>query len=155
MSWLPALGSGVNASAPQAVRPGTDSPADAAAGFYDAFYDQRFPAACGYVAPAGRARCPVLLRESGGSADSLLSPAIGFVVVKGTQALVSMTGLLCRSGTSCVGQHNPHWAFSSPATFGQLWALTAREGGNPLTVTPLTQVAGRWYVDLTPSAPAG
>ena len=82
LPWLSALGAGVSASAPRAVRPGTDSPADATAGFYDAFYDQRFPAACGYVAPAQRAGCPVLPRESGGSADALRSAAIGFGSLK-------------------------------------------------------------------------
>ena len=104
MPWLFALGAGVNASAPQAVRPGTDSPADAAAGFYDAFYDQRFPAACAYVAPARQAGCPVLLRESSGSADALRGAAIGFAVVKGSEALVTMTGLLCRAASDCVGE---------------------------------------------------
>ena len=148
LPWLFALGAGVRATAPHAVRPGTSSPADAAAGFYQAFYDQRFTAACDYVAPARRAGCPVLLRESGGSADALRTPAIGFTVVKGAQALVTMTGVLCRAASGCVGQHDPHWIFDGSYTFDQLWALTAGAGGNPLTVTPLTMDAGHWYVDL-------
>ena len=155
MPWLFALGAGVSASAPQTVRPGTDSPADAAAGFYDAFYEQRFATACDYVAPAQQANCPVLLRKSRGSADTLQSPAIGFVVIKGNEALVTMTGLLCRTATGCVAQHNAHWIFGDSYTFDRLWSLTATQGGNPLTVTPCTQVAGRWYMDLTPSASAG
>ena len=148
LPWLFALGAGVRATAPHAVRPGTSSPADAAAGFYQAFYDQRFTAACDYVAPARQAGCPVLLRASSGSADALRTPAIGFTVVKGAQALVTMTGVLCRAASGCVGQHDPHWIFDSSYTFDQLWALTAGAGGNPLTVTPLTKDAGRWYVDL-------
>jgi hypothetical protein len=155
MRWLFALGAGVNASAPQTVRPGTDSPADAAAGFYDAFYEQRFATACDYVPPAQQANCPVLLRKSRGSADTLRSPAIGFVVIKGNEALVTMTGLLCRTATGCVGQHNARWIFADSYTFDRLWSLTATQGGNPLTVTPCSQVAGRWYLDLTPSATAG
>ena len=152
MPWLFALGPGVSASAPESVQPGTDSPADAAAGFYDAFYARRFAAACDYVAPAQQANCLALLRKSGGSADSLDSPAIGFVVVKGNEALVTMTGLLCRTATGCVGQHNAHWIFLTSRTFDQLWSLTTSQGGNPLTVTPFTNVAGRWYLDLRPSA---
>jgi hypothetical protein len=152
MRWLFALGAGVSASAPQAVRPGTGSPADAAAGFYQAFYDQRFAAACDYVAPAQRPGCPARLRGSAGSADALRTPAIGFAVVKGGQALVTMTGALCRAASGCIGQQNPHWVFDNSYTFGQLWALTAGAGGNPLTVTPLTRDAGRWYVDLTAAA---
>jgi hypothetical protein len=155
MPWLFALGAGVSASAPQAVRPGTGSPADAAAAFYDAFYEQRFATACGYVAPAQQANCPVPLRKSRGSADTLQSPAIGFVVVKGNEALVTMTGLLCRTATGCVAQHNAHWVFGDSYTFDRLWSLTAAQGGNPLTVTPFTRVAGRWYMDLTPSASTG
>jgi hypothetical protein len=155
MPWLFALGPGVSASAPESVQPGTDSPADAAAGFYDAFYARRFAAACDYVAPAQQANCLALLRKSGGSADSLDSPAIGFVVVKGNEALVTMTGLLCRTATGCVGQHNAHWIFLTSRTFDQLWSLTASQGGNPLTVTPVTEAAGRWYLDLRPSPSAG
>jgi len=152
MPWLFGLGAGVTASAPESVRPGTDSPADAAAGFYDAFYAKRFAAACDYVAPAQRTNCPVRLRESSGSADSLDSPAIGFVAIKGSEALVTMTGLLCRTASKCVGQQNAHWIFGNSYTFDQLWSLTASQGGNPLTVTPFTNVAGRWYLDLRPSA---
>jgi hypothetical protein len=154
MPWLFALGSGVSASAPESVQPGTDSPADAAAGFYDAFYARRFAAACDYVAPAQQANCLALLRKSSGSADSLDSPAIGFVVIKGNEALVTMTGLLCRTATGCVGQHNAHWIFGASRTFDGLWSLTASQGGNPLTVTPVTEVAGRWYLDLRPSPSA-
>lgn len=152
MTWLFALGYGISASAPLSVRPGTDTPADAAAGFYDAFYDHRFATACRYVAPARQASCPVLLSESSGSADTLYSPAIGFAVTKGDQALVTMTGVLCRTATSCVGQHNPHWIFGMSYPFDTLWSATARYGGNPLTVTPFIQVAGRWYLNLTPSS---
>ena len=153
MPWLFALGSGVSASAPLSVRPGTDSPADAAAGFYDAFYEQRFAAACRYVVPARQANCPVLLRESSGSADTLYNPAIGFVVAQGSQALVTMTGLLCRTATGCVGQHNAHWIFGMSYSFDTLWSATARDGGNPLTVTPFTRAAGRWYLNLPAGIP--
>lgn len=152
LPWLVPLGYGVGVTAPLSVRPGTDSPADAAAGFYDAFYEQRFGAACGYVVPWEQASCPVLLRESAGSADTLHTPAIGFQVVKGSRALVTMTGLLCRTATGCVGQHNTHWIFGMYYSFDTLWTLTARHGGNPLTVTPFTEVAGRWYLDLKPAA---
>jgi hypothetical protein len=152
MPWLFALGAGVSASAPQTVRPGTGSPADAATGFYQAFYGQRFAAACDYVAPAQRSGCPARLRGSAGSADALRTPAIGFAVVKGGQALVTMTGALCRAASGCIGQQDPHWVFDNSYTFGQLWARTAGAGGNPLTVTPLTRDAGRWYVDLTAAA---
>jgi hypothetical protein len=151
LPWLVTLGAGVSASAPLSVQPGTDSPADAAAGFYDAFYEQRFATACDFVAPAQRASCPVLLSESTGSADTLDTPAIGFVATKGDRALVTMTGLLCRPAAGCVAQHNAHWSFGMSYHFDTLWSLTARSGGNPLTVTPFTEVAGRWYLDLTPS----
>jgi hypothetical protein len=153
MPWLFALGYGISASAPLIVRPGTDSPADAAVGFYDAFYEQRFAAACRYVVPARQASCPVLLRESSGSADTLDSPAIGFVVAKGDQALVTMTGVLCRTATGCVGQHNPDWIFGLSYPFDTLWSATARDGGNPLTVTPFTRAAGRWYLNLPARIP--
>jgi hypothetical protein len=152
LPWLVVLGAGVSVSAPLSVQPGTDSPADAAAGFYDAFYEQRFATACHFVPPAQRASCPVLLRESTGSADTLYNPAIGFVATTGHRALVTMTGLLCRPAGGCVGQHNAHWSFGMSYSFGKLWSLTARDGGNPLTLTPFVQVAGHWYLDLTPSA---
>jgi hypothetical protein len=152
LPWLTALGPGVSVSAPLSVQPGTDSPADAAAGFYDAFYARRLATACDFVPPAQRAGCPALLRASSGSADTLDSPAIGFVVTKGDEALVTMTGLLCRAAGGCVAQHDAHWSFGMSYAFGTLWSLTARDGGNPLTVTPFRKVAGRWYLALAPSA---
>ncbi len=109
--WLTALGAGVSVNAPRSVRPGTDSPADAAAGFYQAFYGRRLPAACGYVVPAQRAGCAGRLGAASGRAGSLRSPAIGFVVTKGAVAIVTMTGLVCgANGTTagnCLGQHDP------------------------------------------------
>jgi hypothetical protein len=153
LPWLFAIGAGVQVSAPAAARAATDTPADATAGFYEAFYAQRFPQACGYVAPAQRAGCPARLRGAGG-ADVLRVPAIGFVAQKADQALVTMTGVLCRPAAGCLGQQNPGWIFADSRTFGQLWALTAANGGNPLTVTPLVSDAGQWYVDLAAAAPA-
>ena len=154
LPWLFAIGAGVEVSAPATVRPATDTPADATAGFYQAFYARRFPQACGYVAPAQQAGCPTRLSGSGG-ADVLRIPAIGFAVQKADQALVSMTGVLCRPAAGCLGQQNPGWIFAASRTFDQLWALTAANGGNPLTVTPLVSDAGRWYVDLAAAPAAG
>jgi hypothetical protein len=153
LPWLFALGAGVQVSAPSTVRAGTGTPADAAAGFYQAFYAQRFPQACGYVVPAQRPGCPARLRGSRGRADVLRTAAIGFAVEKGDQALVTMTGALCRAAAGCAGQQDPGWIFANSRTFDQLWAMTAANGGNPLTVTPLTRDAGHWYVDLTAAAP--
>lgn len=154
LPWLFAIGAGVQVSAPATARAATDTPADATAGFYQAFYAQRFPQACGYVAPAQRAGCPARLRGAGG-ADVLRVPAIGFVVQKADQALVTMTGVLCRPVAGCLGQQNPGWIFADSRTFDQLWALTGANGGNPLTVTPLVSDAGQWYVDLAAAPAAG
>lgn len=154
LPWLFAIGAGVEVSAPATVRAAADTPADAAAGFYQAFYARQFPQACGYVAPAQQAGCPARLSGSGG-ADVLRIPAIGFAVQKADQALVSMTGVLCRPADGCLGQQNPGWVFADSRTFDQLWALTAVNGGNPLTVTPLVRDAGRWYVDLAATPAAG
>jgi hypothetical protein len=153
--WLAALGYGVNVSAPPAVSPGTSSPADATAGFYDAFYTGRLAAACGYVVPGERAQCAASLASARSAAGSLRNPAIGFVVVKDTEAVVTMTGLVCGGRAApkgCLGQEDPAWIFGDSPSFDSLWARIAREGGNPLTATPLRSVSGHWYVDLTPSA---
>lgn len=156
--WLSALGYGVSVSAPQDVQPSTASPGDAEAGFYDAYYDRRPASACGYVVPAERAQCPASLRRSLAAAGSLRNAAVGFVVVKADEAIVTLTGLVCGgpAADSCLGQHDPAWIFANAGTFDALWARLAAEGGNPLTGTPLHRVAGRWYVDLfLPSAAAG
>jgi hypothetical protein len=51
----------------------------------------------------------------------------------GDQALVTMTGVLCRTVTGRVGQHSPYWIFGMAYSFDALWSATARDGGNPLT----------------------
>jgi hypothetical protein len=153
--WLSALGYGVDVSAPQSVHPSTATPGDAEAGFYDAFYARQLTAACGYVVPGQRAGCPASLRTPAAAAGSLRDAALGFVVVKGDEAIVTMTGLICggpAAPAGCLGQQDPAWIFGNSLTFDALWARIAKEGGNPLTATPLRQVSGRWYVDLTTSA---
>ena len=155
--WLPELGPGVSATAPATVRPGTGSAADAAAGFYDAFYAGRMAAACGYVIPGERGGCPTQLTGAAPAAGSLLDAAIGYVVAKGDAALVSMTGLVCDGQAApdgCLGQHTGGYVFEQRETFDILWGRLAAAGGNPVTATPVRLIAGRWYVDLTaPSSP--
>jgi hypothetical protein len=149
--WLAPLGYGVSVSAPQTVRPGTAAPGDAEAGFYDAFYTGRLAAACAYVVPGQRGHCPASLRASRGAAGSLRNAAVGFVVAKGAQAVVTMTGLVCGGRTApsgCLGQRDPAYVFGNALTFEALWARIEQDGGNPLTATPLRRVAGHWYVDL-------
>jgi len=158
LSWTPPLGPGITVGAPPTVRPGTTSPTDAAAGFYDAFYARKVATACGYVVPAERVKCPAMLARSRPGAGTLRSAAIGFVVSKDSAALVTMTGFVCggrAAPNGCLGQQNAHWIFEYSGTFDALWAGIAREGGNPLTATPLRRVAGRWYVDLAPSTADG
>ena len=158
VSWLSALGYGVNVSAPQDVRQSTASPGDAEAGFYDAYYDRRPATACGYVVPAERAQCPASLRRSLPTAGSLRNAAVGFVVVKADEAIVTLTGLVCGGRAApdgCLGQHDPAWVFTGADTFDALWARIAAEGGNPLTATPLRRVAGHWSVDLILPSSAG
>ena len=150
--WLAALGYGVNVSAPQTVHPGTATPGDAEAGFYDAFYGRRPAAACGYAVPGERSRCAASLRSALAAAGSLRNAAVGFVVMKGDEAIVTMTGLVCGGRTApagCLGQPDPAWVFGNAVTFDALWARIARAGGNPVTATPLRRVAGHWYVDLS------
>ena len=152
--WLPELGAGVSATAPATVRPGTASAADAEAGFYDTFYAGRMTAACGYVVPGERAGCLPRLTRAAAVAGTLRDAAIGYVVAKGSAALVSMTGLICGGPSApdgCLGQHSGGWVFEERQTFDTLWARLAAAGGNPLTATPLRLLAGHWYVDLNPS----
>jgi hypothetical protein len=158
LSWLPALGTGIKVSAPQTVRSGTATAGDAEAGFYDAFYAGQLAAACGYAVPSERAKCPAMLAGSAASAGRLRNGAIGFVVAKNNTALVTMTGFVCGGRAApdgCLGQQDPSWIFENSGTFDTLWARIAQAGGNPLTATPLRRVAGRWYVDLVPSASEG
>jgi hypothetical protein len=148
--WLPALGPGVSLTAPLTVTPGTDSPADAAAGFYQAYYAQRYAAACGYVAPAQRPGCAELLGRSTVS-YSLVSLALGFIVAKDAKALVTMTGAICQGAgraRQCATETSSHWVFNDGVLFDELWPLTARQTLNPLVMTPCSQVGGHWYVAL-------
>ena len=157
--WLATIGAGVSVDAPRSVRAGSATPAEAATGFYQAFFGRRLADACGFVAPAQRAGCPVRLAAASGGAGSLRRSAIGLVVTKGAAALVTMTGVVCApNGTPpshCIGQYDPQWVFGHDYPFDELWDRIAQHGGNPLTATPFQRVAGHWYLDLTPAPWAG
>jgi hypothetical protein len=154
--WLPPLGAGVAVTAPRSVRPGTGSPASAAAGFYQAFYGKQPASACAWVVPSQRAGCPARLGAASGRAGTLRDPAVGFVVTRGPAAIVTMTGVTCgANGTRaahCIAQRDPAWVFGQHYPFADLWSRLAAAGGNPLTATPFQRVAGHWYLNLRPAA---
>jgi hypothetical protein len=145
-AWETALGSGIQVSAPKTVTPGTDSPADAVAGYYDAFLANKPFAVCAYVQPSAQATCKTdaangQLSDTGG--QFLTNPAIGYVVVKGTQALVTLAGTECVAGAPTGGscQVAPDAAFDESVTFDSLY----QRAGNPM-LNPCAEVSGKWYL---------
>jgi hypothetical protein len=152
-SWAPALGPDVTVTAPAQVAPGHGSPGAAIAGLFAAIGAGRYAAACGYVEPSGQAACLTAEAEPG-SQQSARNAAIGYVAVRGDQALVGSTGTFCvpAERPRCFTNTDPAALLSDGKSFGTLWAQADRAtSSNVYKLAPCVKIGGRWYLHLPSS----
>jgi hypothetical protein len=152
-SWAPALGPDVTVAAPARVAPGHGSPGAAIAGLFAAISARRYAAACGYVEPAGQAACRASEAEPA-SQQSARNAAIGYVAVRGDQALVGSTGTFCVPAEQprCFTNTDPAAILSGGKSFGTLWAQANRAtSSNVYKLAPCVKIGGRWYLHLPSS----
>jgi hypothetical protein len=152
-SWAAALGPGVSVYAPTPMPAGHGSPGGVVTAIISALEATTAAAVCQYLSPFMQASC-ASATPSAAPAGTRATPmlavrnfAIGYVAVKGTQAIVGYTGTIC-SGTppQCTGNSDPAAFFSSRRLFGVLWEELAAYNGDANTPMECTEVGSSWHV---------
>jgi hypothetical protein len=151
-SWAAGLGSGVTVTGPASVAAGNDSPGAAVQGVLAAVNAKNYAGECAFLLPSAQSSCASGASElSPTDAPSVKAPAVGYVAIKGSQALVGTTGTYCTPGATpqCFTNNDPAAIFSGGKSFSTLWT-EANNGGsdqNVYTLAPCVQVNGKWYVN--------
>lgn len=158
--WAHGLGSGVVVTAPSATAPGHGSPGAALLGEVNAIESDQLARACPYFPPASQPGCKAAFDGSSASAGVSVSHfALGYVVVRGAEALVGSTGKYCAAAQTpeCTSNSNPAAVFERRKSFAALWteAISQDSSGatNAYSLAPCVRVGGRWYVYSPPSGP--
>jgi hypothetical protein len=158
--WERALGSGVAITAPAATAAGHGSPGAALQGEVDAIESGKAAATCPYFAPASQPGCRAAF--AGGPASlgvSVSHFALGYVAIRGSEALVGSTGKYCAAAQTpeCTTNANPAAVFARGKSFTALWTESISQdssgAANAYSLAPCVRVSGRWYVYAPPSGP--
>ncbi len=160
--WARALGSGVLITAPAATAAGHSSPGAALQGEVDAINSGKLADTCLYFPPASQATCRSAFGSTSASEGVSVSVrhfALGYVAVRGDEALVGSTGKYCAAAQTpeCTSNANPAALFARGKSFAVLWkeAIVEDSSGatNDYSLAPCVRVSGRWYVYSPPSGP--
>lgn len=151
-SWAAGLGSGVTVTGPATVAAGNDSPDAAVQGVLAAVNAKNYPGECAFLLPSAQSSCASGASElSPTDAPSVKTAAIGYVAIKGSQALVGTTGTYCTPGETpaCFTNNDPAAIFSGGKSFSTLWteANNSSSDQNVYTLAPCVEVNGKWYVN--------
>jgi hypothetical protein len=144
----------VTITAPATVSAGSDSPGAAVEGVLASVSAKNYAGECNYVLPSAQADCKSGAAQlTSGNAPSVKNPGIGYVAVKGTQALVGTTGTYCTPGETpeCFTNTDPAAVLSGGKSFTTLWtdANNNSSSQNVYTLAPCVQVNGKWYVNIS------
>jgi hypothetical protein len=125
-----------------------------AAGIVAAENSGDYTSACDYYVPSLQSSCKTQMSAAVSASPSALASAIGhasnfgigYVAVKGNDALVGTTGTFCSSG-SCFTNSDPAALFSAGKSFAALWtAANGNTSSNAYSLAPVTEVGGKWYL---------
>jgi hypothetical protein len=152
-SWAAGLGSGVTVTGPATVAAGNDSPGAAVQGVLAAVNAKNYAGECAFLLPSAQSSCASGATQlSPTDAPSVKTPAIGYVAIKGSQALVGTTGTYCTPGETpqCFTNNDPAAIFSGGKSFSTLWteANNGSSNQNVYTLAPAVKVNGKWYVNV-------
>jgi hypothetical protein len=83
--------------------------------------------------------------------------SLGYVAVKGAQALVATVGTECESNARprCASNHDPATFFSSRRTFAALYRTALASERSPThkyALIPCVEIGSQWYVYEPPGA---
>jgi hypothetical protein len=129
-------------------KPGSESPANAVAGFTAAFFTHRPAAACKYTVPSGRGPCTLATTVFASVVELSGSWKIGHTAISGSRAIVDVEYRVRDAfGESYVNTDPdaglPHAGLSFDAAYQQV--LSANYFA---FATDCELVGGRWYVDI-------
>jgi hypothetical protein len=156
-SWQASLGSGVTVLAPLSPSAPTishDSPGGVVQGLVEAVNSGKLINECAAFPPAVAKECRA---DTKGQAETAkyTNEALGFVAIKGTEALVGQTGELCDPDEKpeCATNTDPAAILDSGKSFDTLFqAAVAEEDSNSTSnvyeLVPCIEDGSQWYVDL-------
>jgi hypothetical protein len=104
-----------------------------------------------------QSKCSSAVAGLTASGVSYTNFALGFIAIKGTQALVGTRGTDCEPNVTprCVTNSDPAAIFASSKSFDDLYSESVASQASPghaYALIPCVQVASRWYVFLPASS---
>jgi hypothetical protein len=156
-AWEASLGRGVTIARP-GTHPvaGTTSPGGVVEAEFAAVDGGHFAQGCAYFEPAVQMKCSTASADAPpASIQDQLS--LGFIAVKGKQALVATVGTDCQSDAQpkCITNRNPATFLSSRHSFSALYASALASEASPIhkySLITCVKVGSQWYVYEPPSA---
>ena len=156
-AWAASLGRGVTITKPGTrPTPGTTSPGGVVEAQFAVADSGHLAQGCAYFQPAVQAKCSAVSAHVPPSSvqDQL---TLGYIAVKGMQALVATVGTDCQSDArpKCITNRNPATFLSSRHTFNALYASAVGSEVSPVhkySLITCVKVGSRWYVYEPPSA---
>lgn len=149
-SWAKSLGSGVTVTPPGASAAG--SPGAVLASAIAAIEAGSYPKICDYLQPAQQSKCRSALGSAQASAIAAAMPtvknlAVSYTAIDGTRALVGMTGTICspQQKPTCVTNNDAAAIFDGGKTFSVLWTEAVSSTSTAYSLTPMTEINGKWY----------
>jgi hypothetical protein len=158
-AWARGLGAGVTVIGPATTPPGHDTPGAALQGEVNAANMGKVVGACPYFPPSTQAECHTKLAGVPAADDPTFKGfALGYMAIRGDQALVGATATTCVPGQkpACSTNNDPAAIFSTAKPFAALWAeAVADEGSATFTgysLATCVKVGNSWYVYIPPTS---
>ena len=155
--WAAGLGTGVSLISPGSnPTPGGSTPGGVVKAQLTAFLSGHLSAMCPYYQPAIQSKCSTALGTRSVSGITYKNFALGYIAIKGNQALVATLGTDCEPGVqpTCVTNGDPAAGFTSGQSFDTLYTTAIASEASPVHAYSLltcVKVGSHWYVYLPPS----
>jgi hypothetical protein len=156
-AWAKALGSGVTVQAGPASA-GDNSPGGTLMGVVAADQAGNYKGICAYYPPAQQAGCDSTMGSTAAATLKSALPTyknivVTYTAIKGTEALVGVTGSVCTPNQtpSCFSNTDPAAIFDTGKTFDALWSETSSADSRAYSLAQLIEVGGKWYLDASSS----
>jgi hypothetical protein len=112
----------------------------------------RYAKICDELQPSQQSKCKSEFGSVRPSAIATAMPKfkhliVSYTAIDGARALVGLTGTICspQQSPSCVTNEDPAAIFDSGKTFAELWTESVASTSNAYSLTPMTEINGKWY----------